>query len=45
MCIQYNSGSESTLLMLGEDWRVQPSEELLSRLRNMLGEDDVRLVY
>lgn len=45
VCIQYNSGSESTRLMLGEDWKVEPSEELLSRLRSLLSDDDVRLVY
>jgi len=32
-------------LILGSSWRVQPTEELLKRLRNLLGGDSVRVSY
>jgi DNA polymerase III subunit alpha len=32
-------------LVLGPDWRVRPTEELLARLRHMLGRDAVRVSY
>jgi DNA polymerase-3 subunit alpha len=32
-------------LVLGPDWRVRPTEELLVRLRHMLGQDAVRVSY
>jgi DNA polymerase-3 subunit alpha len=32
-------------LVLGPDWRVRPTEELLARLRHMLGQDAVRVCY
>jgi len=32
-------------LVLGPDWRVRPTEELLARLRHMLGRDAVRVCY
>ena len=31
--------------MLGERWRVAPSEELLEELRRELGRDRVKLVF
>ena len=32
-------------LILGPEWRVQPTEELLKRLRHLLGPDAVRVAY
>ncbi len=45
VCIQYNSGTEITRLSLGEDWRVQPSDELLNRLQSVFSEEQIRVVY
>jgi DNA polymerase-3 subunit alpha len=32
-------------LRLGDGWRVQPSDELLKRLRQILGPDAVQVIY
>jgi len=32
-------------LPLGQDWRVHPTDELLHRLRELAGEQDVEIVY
>jgi len=32
-------------LLLGEDWRVQPTDELLKRLRHLLGAEMVQVSY
>ncbi len=43
--VQYNNGAERTRLSLGESWKVHPSEELLNRLRHVLDEESVRVLY
>ena len=43
--IQYISETEETRLTLGDEWKVQPSDELLARLQNLFTEDQVRMVY
>jgi len=45
VCVQYNSGKEQTRLSLGDDWKVSPSDELITRLQGVFSEDDVRVVY
>ena len=45
VCIQYNSGKEITRLSLGDNWKVQPSDELLNRLQGLFSEENVRVVY
>ncbi|MBN1379427.1 MAG: DNA polymerase III subunit alpha [Gammaproteobacteria bacterium] len=43
--VQYHDKQASTRLYLGEEWKVQPSEQLLQRLQTLLGPEQVRLVY
>ena len=45
VCVSYNSGSESSRMMLGDEWRVQPTDELLNRLEGLLSDGLVRMVY
>jgi DNA polymerase-3 subunit alpha len=45
VCVSYNSGSESSRMMLGDEWRVQPTDELLGRLEHLLSDGMVRMVY
>ncbi len=45
VCIQYNSGAEFTRMTLGDDWKIQPSEDLLGRLRHLFSDDEVNIVY
>lgn len=43
--IQYQGDQASTRLYLGDEWKVKPNEQLLHRLRSLLGPEQVRLVY
>ncbi len=43
--IQYHNGAARAHMTLGEQWRVHPTEELLHRLRELAGDDQVRLLY
>ena len=43
--LRYHKGVQSATLMLGERWRVAPSEDLLEELRRELGNERVRLVF
>jgi DNA polymerase-3 subunit alpha len=45
VCVNYNSGTETTRLTLGDDWKIQPTDELLNRLQNLLSDEQVRMVY
>ncbi|MCW8922549.1 MAG: DNA polymerase III subunit alpha [Gammaproteobacteria bacterium] len=45
VCIQYNSGKELTRMTLGDDWRVQPNEDLLGRLRHLFSDEQVNVIY
>ena len=43
--INYHTKGADTILSLGDDWKVQPTDELLSRLCTLFKEKDVRVVY
>jgi DNA polymerase-3 subunit alpha len=43
--IRYHGETASTRLCLGDEWKVQPSEQLLQRLQGILSPEQVRLVY
>ncbi|MDH3342489.1 MAG: DNA polymerase III subunit alpha, partial [Gammaproteobacteria bacterium] len=43
--IQYNSGTEISLMNLGDDWKIQPSEDLLGRLRHLFSDEQVNVRY
>jgi DNA polymerase-3 subunit alpha len=43
--IDYHRPGARGQLLLGVDWRVQPTEELLKRLRRLLGVDAVQISY
>ncbi|MEE4110356.1 MAG: DNA polymerase III subunit alpha [Halieaceae bacterium] len=43
--LRYHKGSQSATLLLGERWRVAPSEDLLEELRRELGNERVRLEF
>jgi DNA polymerase-3 subunit alpha len=43
--IQYHRRGARARLRLPEQWRVQPSDELLQRLRERYGAERVRLHY
>ena len=43
--INYNKSGIHVALSLGEDWCVQPSDELLNRLHDLAGEDGAGMVY
>ena len=43
--IDYLSGDARVDLPLGPEWQVQPSDELLHRLRELAGEQDVEIIY
>ena len=40
--LDYHNEQGKARVVLGEQWRVRPSDELLSRLRQLLGEEQVR---
>ncbi len=43
--LQYRNGQAQAEVLLGEAWRVQPSEAVLGQLRRLAGENHVRLIY
>ena len=43
--IDYHKGDASAEIPLGEEWRVHPTDELLSRLRESMGEKQVNINY
>ncbi len=43
--ISYQSQAASADLALGREWQVHPSDELLHRLRELAGEQDVEVIY
>jgi DNA polymerase-3 subunit alpha len=43
--IDYYSASAKATLQLGDDWRVHPADELLVRLRRLLGAEMVEIKY
>ncbi len=45
VCVEYCRGDARVRVALGNDWRVSPTEELLSRLKQLAGNDGVELEY
>jgi len=45
VCLEYQGNEALAKLLLGPEWRVRPSEVLLHRLKELAGEDKVRVVY
>jgi DNA polymerase-3 subunit alpha len=45
VCVEYLSGQTKTRVMLGNQWKVRPADELLNRLRQKLGAERVWLTY
>ncbi len=45
LCIEYRRPGAAGRLRLGDAWRIEPSDVLLKRLRALLGEDAVEVVY
>jgi DNA polymerase-3 subunit alpha len=43
--LQYASDDARAAIMLGEEWQVRPTRELLDRLAELVGRDSVRVVY
>jgi DNA polymerase-3 subunit alpha len=43
--INYSTANAKTVVQLGDDWRVRPSDELLIRLRRLLTFDAVQVRY
>jgi DNA polymerase-3 subunit alpha len=43
--IEYRRSVARGLLRLGDGWRVQPTDELIKRLRRLLGADGVQVSY
>jgi DNA polymerase-3 subunit alpha len=43
--VDYRNGSARALLKFGEDWRIRPGDDLLRRLRELLGAEAVRVEY
>ncbi|RKZ34120.1 MAG: hypothetical protein DRQ37_08065 [Gammaproteobacteria bacterium] len=45
VCLHYTGATASVPLYLGKEWRVEPSDKLLSELRVILGDDAVEFRY
>ena len=45
MNIEYNSGSEISQYVLGEEWNVVPSDDLLNRLDKVFGPEQIEMMY
>ncbi|MEL0166870.1 MAG: DNA polymerase III subunit alpha [Pseudomonadaceae bacterium] len=43
--IEYQRADAAALLRLGDEWRVEPADDLLQSLRDQLGKDSVSLHY
>jgi DNA polymerase-3 subunit alpha len=43
--VQYHRPGAWGRLVLGNDWRVRPTDELLKRLRQLLGQEAIRISY
>ncbi len=43
--VRYQGDTAFTRLRLGQDWKVQPSEQLLEKLRGIVGPEGVRVLY
>jgi len=45
VCIDYQRPDLSTRLLLGEEWRIHPTDELLLQLRKLAGNEQVEILY
>jgi len=45
VCVHYHRPDARGRLLMGKDWRVRPTDELLKRLRQLLGPEAVRVSY
>ena len=45
VCIQYRRADATVPIRLGDGWRVHPTEDLLSKLRELAGNDRVEVEY
>ena len=43
--IEYNSGTDVSQFVLGEEWNVVPSDELLTRLDKAFGCEKIEMMY
>ena len=43
--IAYSSEQARTTLQLGDEWRIHPTDELIARLKALLGADSVEIRY
>jgi len=43
--IEYNSGTEMSQYVLGEEWNVVPSDDLLTRLDKVFGAEQIEIMY
>ncbi len=43
--VEYHNASAKVEMMLGEQWRVELRDELLSDLKTWLSEDNVKILY
>ncbi len=43
--IEYNSGTDVSQFVLGEEWSVVPSDDLLTRLDKVFGQDQIEIMY
>ena len=43
--INYTKHSASAVLSLGDEWKIQPSDELINRLNDLVGDKMVKVVY
>src|SRR5690606_34320784 len=43
--VDYRANSAKALIRFGEEWRIRPGDDLLRRLRELLGTDAVRVEY
>ena len=45
VAIRYAGESASAQVLLGEEWSVRPSQDLIERLGQLVGRDGVELIY
>jgi len=43
--LSYHSSTAHASITLGEEWRVHPTDELIHRLKDLTGEEQVKVVY
>ncbi len=43
--IEYNSGADVSQFVLGEEWNVVPSDDLLTRLDKVFGPEQIQIMY